>query len=91
MKNRSLTEFPRAKETLGSRRQWMHEATRKKDGAMLFTNVVYRGCVKGEWEACLVYPDESIERLERVPPIRLGSPTWDFTDYGATLRREGRD
>lgn len=72
--------------------EWTHEATRIADEARLYTAVDYTERADGRWYAALVYTDGRIEKLNRVPPIRIVSfkPTFTLTTHGYDIRKKGR-
>lgn len=84
----SLT--PEQKTSLGTFRQWMHEATRQSDGARLYTAVAYRHTTRGDWKSALIHADGTVERLDRIPKIPINAQAWTLTPYGESVRLEGR-
>lgn len=71
---------------------WQHEATRIADNARLYTAVDYSERADGRWYAVLVHSDGHVEKLKRVPPIRIVSfkPTFTLTSHGYDIRKKGR-
>ena len=70
--------------------QWAHEATRNADGARLYTSVSYNHATRGSWKSGLVFSSGSVEKLDRIPVIKIGSKTWTITPFGMIVREEGR-
>ena len=89
MKAESLNQVVREKLGLNSS-GWMHEATRKEDGAKLYVKTTYNHATRGTNRAILV-KGESFEKLLQVPRIGLNSQKWELSDYGREIREFGRD
>jgi len=85
-----ITDSPAAPAALRgpTNRQWNAEAI-DTAGNVLFCRVTYNHSTRGTWEAALVKPDGTFERLSRVPNIRTAR--WPkVTLIGQCVIEDGR-